>query len=81
MNEVRAKINESGRVIIPASYRHALQLEAGDEILLRLEGKTLRLTSLKYELKKIRAEVKRCAKGKSLVQELLSMRKEEASRE
>jgi len=35
--ETRLRVNEKGRVVIPASFRKALGMNAGDEVLLRLE--------------------------------------------
>jgi AbrB family looped-hinge helix DNA binding protein len=33
--ETRTRVNENGRVVIPASYRKALGIKAGDEVILR----------------------------------------------
>ena len=35
--EIRLKLSENGRVVIPAQVRKALGVEAGDEIILRRE--------------------------------------------
>ena len=43
MNEIRTKIAEGGRIVIPAEYRQALNLRVGDEVILRLEDDTLRV--------------------------------------
>ena len=37
MPEIRTKLTEGGRIVIPAEYRQALGLQVGDEIILRLE--------------------------------------------
>ena len=34
--ETRLRINENGRVVIPASFRKALGINPGDEVILRL---------------------------------------------
>ena len=39
--ETRARINENGRVVIPASFRKALGINAGDEVVLRIEDDEL----------------------------------------
>jgi AbrB family looped-hinge helix DNA binding protein len=42
MVEARMKLNENGRVVIPAQVRAALGIEAGDELLMRVEDDELR---------------------------------------
>ena len=51
MNEVRTKIAEGGRIVIPAEYRQALDLHVGDEVILRLENGTLRIFSPSQAIK------------------------------
>jgi AbrB family looped-hinge helix DNA binding protein len=48
--ETRMRVNENGRVVIPASYRKALGINVGDEVLLRIEDDELRITTLADEL-------------------------------
>ena len=81
-SEIRARINENGRVVIPASFRKALDINAGDEIVLRIEDDELRITTLKRRLEKARRRIRRYVKpGKSLVDELIAERREAARRE
>jgi AbrB family looped-hinge helix DNA binding protein len=80
--ESRTRINENGRVVIPASFRKALGIEAGDEVVLRLEHNELRITTLKQRLERAQQRVRRYVKpGKSLVNELLRERREAARHE
>jgi AbrB family looped-hinge helix DNA binding protein len=56
-NVMRAKvshtrINQNGRVAIPASFRRALGIESGDTIVLRIENDELRITTLRQRLAK-----------------------------
>ncbi len=80
MVEARAKIGEGGRVVIPATYRKALGLKTGDEVILVLgEGEVLLLTP-ERTIHRAQAIVRRYVpKGRSLVKELLQERREEAS--
>ena len=39
--EARLRVNENGRVVIPASFRKALGINAGDEVVLRIEDDEL----------------------------------------
>jgi AbrB family looped-hinge helix DNA binding protein len=80
--ETRARLNENGRVVIQASFRKALGIEAGDEVVLRLEDNELRITTLKQRLDRARHRVKKYVKpGRSLVEELLGERRAAAKRE
>ena len=80
--ETRVKMTENGRVVIPASFRKALGIEAGDEVILRLEDDELRITTME---RRIRAAQRRAQKylkpGVSLVDELIAERREAAKRE
>lgn len=81
MSEIRTRMSEDGRVVIPAVYRHQLNLEPGEELIISLDDDELRITSLKHSLKKAQALVKKHAKNQSLVKKLLKARKEEAKHE
>lgn len=80
--ETRTRVNENGRVVIPASFRKALGINAGDEIVLRIEDDELRITTLKRRLERAQRRIRRYVKpGRSLVEELLAERREAAKRE
>ncbi|MBZ5665675.1 MAG: AbrB/MazE/SpoVT family DNA-binding domain-containing protein [Acidobacteriia bacterium] len=80
--EARLRVNENGRVVIPASFRKALDINAGDELLLRLENDELRITTLKRRLERARRRIRRYIKpGRSLAEELIAERREAAKRE
>ena len=81
-SETRARVNENGRVVIPASFRKALDINAGDESRLRIEDDELRITTMKSRLEKARRRIRRYVKpGRSLVDELIAERREAAERE
>jgi AbrB family looped-hinge helix DNA binding protein len=80
--ETRTRINENGRVVIPANFRKALGISAGDEVVLRIEDNELRITTLKQRLERARRRVRKYVKpGRSLVDDLLAERREAAKRE
>ena len=80
--ETRTRINENGRVVIPASFRKALNIHAGDEVVLRIEDDELRITTMKHRLERARRRIREYVKpGKSLVDELIAERREAARRE
>jgi AbrB family looped-hinge helix DNA binding protein len=81
-SETRMRINENGRVVIPASYRKALGINVGDEVVLRIENDELRIMSLKRRLEQAQRRIRRYVKpGRSLADELIAERREAAKRE
>lgn len=80
--EARLRVNENGRVVIPASFRKALGINPGDEVVLRLEEDELRITAQKHRLDRARRLVRKYIKpGKSLADELIAERREAARKE
>jgi AbrB family looped-hinge helix DNA binding protein len=71
------RVNENGRVVIPASFRKALGIKVGDEIVLRIEDDELRITTLQRRLERAKGLVRKHVKpGTSLVDELIAERRE-----
>lgn len=80
--EARLTINENGRVVIPASFRKALGINPGDEIILSLAGDELRITTMKRRIERAQRRARKYVKpGVSLVDELIAERREAAKRE
>jgi AbrB family looped-hinge helix DNA binding protein len=80
--EARARVNENGRVVIPASFRKALGIRLGDEVVLRIEDDELRISTLKGRIERAQRLVQQHVKpGMSLVDELIAERREAAKRE
>jgi AbrB family looped-hinge helix DNA binding protein len=80
--EARTRINENGRVVIPASFRKALGINAGDEVVLRIQDDELRITTLKRRLERAQRIVRKHVKpGTSLADELIAERREAARNE
>jgi len=76
------RVNENGRVVIPASYRKALGIKAGDEVILRMEDDELRITTMKRRIERAQRRVRKYVKpGVSLADELIAERREAAKRE
>jgi antitoxin PrlF len=80
--ETRLKVNENGRIVIPASFRRALGIDPGDEVVLRMEDDELRITTIKRRLERAQRLVRKYVKpGTSLVDELIAERRREARNE
>jgi AbrB family looped-hinge helix DNA binding protein len=80
--EARLRINENGRVVIPAAFRKALGINPGDEVVLRLEEDELRITTMRHRIARAQRNARRYIKpGVSLVDELIAERREAAKRE
>jgi len=77
-----ARVNENGRVVIPASFRKRLGIRPGDEVVLRIEDDELRITTLKRNIERAQRLVRKHVKpGTSLVDELIAERREAARHE
>jgi AbrB family looped-hinge helix DNA binding protein len=79
----RARINDQGRIVIPAECRVAAGLKPGDELLIEAIGEgELRLRTPEQAIKAAQAIVARhVPKNRDLVAELIAERRAEAERE
>ena len=74
-------IREGGRLVIPAAYRKALGIKPGDEVLLTLEDGEIRVVSTRQAIARAQTLLRRyIPKGRSLSEELIKERREEAAR-
>ena len=79
---VRARITEGGRIVIPAPCREALNLQTGDEVLLKVMDGELRLSSRKQAVSRAQNWAQSLnPNGHSMVDELFKDRREEAANE
>ena len=79
---VRTAIGPGGRVVIPAAYRKALEVEEGDYIVMQMDGEELRVVNDEKEFERARAVLaKYVPEGVSLVDELIADRRREAAAE
>ena len=60
--KTRTRVDENGRVVIPASFRKALGIKTGDEVVLRIEDDELRIITLKRHLERAQRLVRKHVK-------------------
>jgi AbrB family looped-hinge helix DNA binding protein len=79
----RARINEQGRIVIPAECRAAAGLKPGDELIVETVGEgELHIRTRAQALREAQRIVARYSSGsRDLVAELIAERREEAERE
>jgi AbrB family looped-hinge helix DNA binding protein len=79
---VSSKINQNGRIVIPAAIRREMGLKAGDSLLMELEDGVLRLETYRARIRRIQREIAQyCKPGPLASDELIAERREEARRE
>lgn len=82
MAEVRLRVNENGRLVLPAAFRKALDIRPGDQVVARLEGDEVRITTLARRIERVQRHVRQYVKpGISLAGELIAERREAARHE
>jgi AbrB family looped-hinge helix DNA binding protein len=82
LREARTRVNENGRVVIPSSFRKALGIRVGDEVVLRIEDDELRITTQQRRIQRAQRRARQYVKrGTSLVDELLAERRAAAKYE
>jgi AbrB family looped-hinge helix DNA binding protein len=82
MKAVKARINDDGRVLIPAAMRKALGLRAGQAVILRADEDGIHLTTAQRALRHAQQALRRYVReGTPLVEDLLAERRREGKRE
>lgn len=78
----RTRVNQQGRIVIPADCRAAAGIKPGDDLIVEAVGEgELRLRTPAQALRAAQQIVARYSSGRDLVAELLAERREEATRE
>ena len=80
MNGIKTSIGEGGRVVLPSTYRKALGVGVGDEVVVTLEDAGLRIMTLAAAVERSQALVRRYVSGRrSLSRELRRERRRDAA--
>ncbi len=77
-----ARLNNNGRIVIPAEIRREMGLKPGDAVVMILEDGVLRIESHRARIRNIQDEFKKLARPGALASdELVDERREEAVQE
>ena len=78
----KARLNDSGRIVIPAAMRQKLGIAAGDTVFLTVDGDVLKIESHLARVRRVQESLRKyIPAGRSLADELIAERREEARRE
>ena len=78
MQEVRTRLGENGRLVIPAKFRKLLGLKVGDPLVVRLDEDGLRIESRRAAVRAAQRMIReRVPKGELLTERLFKMRRAE----
>lgn len=81
-DQAKTTVGPGGRVVIPAAYRQALGLKEGEDVVMTLEGETLRLESRSARLRRAQERVASHLEGPQFATDaFLADRRREAERE
>lgn len=82
MQEIHTTIDKAGRIVIPASYRAALAVQPGSELIMQLSEGEIRLFTIEHAIVRAQKMVKKYnKKNQTLSEELIQMRRQEAGNE
>jgi AbrB family looped-hinge helix DNA binding protein len=83
MSTARARIDRTGRILIPAKLRVELNVGPGDPVVLETSGDELRVRPYRLAIREAQAIIRKYIpdRDRSLVDELIAERRKEAERE
>ena len=81
MLEHRVRLQDGGRLVIPADYRKAMGLATGEDVVLRMQNNELLIYPAREALTRARQLVRKYSKNKHMVDDLIAERRREAKSE
>lgn len=84
MNEltIKTKVTEGGRIVIPAKIREAMGIRVGKNVTLKMKNGSLEITTRDEAVRRIQEMMKPyIVPGRSVVDELIAERRQEAADE
>jgi len=80
--ELKTRLGGNGRIVLPAPARRALGIEPGDELIVVVEGREIRLLTVAEAVRRAQELVRRyVTPDRSLADALVAERHEEAAGE
>ena len=78
----KARLNDNGRIVIPAGIRQKLGLKPGDTLLLSVEEGVLKIESQQARIRRVQESMRQFIPSRRVLSdELIAGRREEAQRE
>lgn len=81
MAAIRTRVNEQGRLVIPAELRAAAGIKPGSDVIIEASGGEVRIRSVEAAIARVQEKYRRLAGGRKAVDELLAERRTAAARE
>jgi AbrB family looped-hinge helix DNA binding protein len=83
MSTARTKIDKAGRILIPAKLRTELNVGPGDAVVMETSGDELHVRPYRLAIREAQAIIRKYIpdRDRSLVDELIAERRQEAERE
>lgn len=81
MDSIKTKLGQGGRIVLPAEFRKAMGIKPGDEVILSMKDGEVRVFTRQAAIKRAQGMLKHIAPGRSLADELIQERREEAAKE
>jgi len=82
MTNIRTKVTQGGRIVIPAEFRKQLGIEIGQDVNLSVEDGSLKVSSQREGILKAQKLFRKFVpNGISVVEELIAERRREAENE
>jgi AbrB family looped-hinge helix DNA binding protein len=79
---IHGRINQNGRIVVPAVMRKAMGLKLGDSVVMSFEDGVLRIEPQKARVRRIQQSLRQLVPAdRVLSDELIAERREEAGRE
>ncbi len=75
----RVRVDQAGRLVVPAEIRRALGIHPGQDLAISLDGDSIRLLTIDAALERVRAIARRKRKpGSKVVDDFIAERRAEA---
>ncbi len=82
LTNVRTKVTQGGRIVIPVEFRKQLGIEIGEDVNLSVEDGSLNISTSEKALERLQKMARKVSNGQSaVVDELIADRRREAENE